>query len=315
MEDESTPGHLSGLNSQTVVGSLTYPRALDARASFERHHALIQERLHRYDQPGLLALVLGRREIAGQWLRAKPNQTTTAIVGRHERCDLVTPASGADVSLRHVAILASDLDQTFSFRVIDLASGTGFIDEDQRPQLSIQSSGPTFLGIGASVLFLSPTPYTLDGDSSRSFINLPKRVVVPDDRSKPRSSGSDAITYVHTSPGPLPLGDRVDDGFQPAGFLSLESDGRIELKPVSERMLERGVLVGRYDRCRIRAPVASLSRVHLLLIRDGRKLLAVDAASTNGTYFQGEEKRTTTLEFGDCLSLGQDVKVTWSRPD
>ncbi|MBI4815273.1 MAG: FHA domain-containing protein [Deltaproteobacteria bacterium] len=315
---DSTSGNLRGLNSATFVGSLTYPRALNARGAFERHHDLIRERLVQHPAEGLLAMVLDPAglEVSGLWLKAKPDRTSTAILGRHERCDLHTPASGADVSLRHVAILARLVDGRPRFRVLDLASGTGFVDEEQRPQVAIGATGPCFLGVGSSVLFLAPTPLELPADPKESFTTLPERIVVagpakPKAKRRPAAQGD--ITYVHTFAGPVVLDEDAERlGAEPVGFLSLESEDQVDLRPIGAKALRRGVLVGRYDRCKLRSPTNTLSRVHLLVVGDGDQILAVDTASTNGVWRGKEEVRATTISPGDRLHLGQDVTVTWT---
>jgi len=73
------------------------------------------------------------------------------------------------------------------------------------------------------------------------------------------------------------------------------------------------VLLGRYERCGIPLKASNLSRVHLLLVRLGADVLAIDIASTNGTWRGTTEVRTTSLEELDSLTLGADLHVYWRR--
>ena len=74
------------------------------------------------------------------------------------------------------------------------------------------------------------------------------------------------------------------------------------------------MLLGRYERCGILlAEGAGLSRVHLLLVRMGGEMLAIDTASTNGTWRGPVEVRTTALEDSDSLELGASLVVHWRR--
>ena len=78
-----------------------------------------------------------------------------------------------------------------------------------------------------------------------------------------------------------------------------------------EADLERGVLVGRYERCQLGASDDKMSRVHLLIIRDGQLTWAIDTASTNGTKVSGEPVRRAPLTEGTTLELGKQITLRW----
>ena len=61
------------------------------------------------------------------------------------------------------------------------------------------------------------------------------------------------------------------------------------------------------------AEESELSRVHLLLVRDGDDVVAIDTASTNGTLVGGRERRICALQDGDVLSLSSDLELVWNR--
>jgi hypothetical protein len=99
------------------------------------------------------------------------------------------------------------------------------------------------------------------------------------------------------------------------GTLEVVGRGGIERVAVGPEALERGVLVGRYPRCsgahdRLDA---SLSRVHLLVIRLADRVYAIDTSSTNGTRdMGGTAVRIVELEEGTGLLLGLGgARVRW----
>ncbi len=58
-------------------------------------------------------------------------------------------------------------------------------------------------------------------------------------------------------------------------------------------------------------PIATISRVHLLIIEIAGNLFAIDTASYNGVWDDKEQERATPFEAEHILSLGEVAKVTW----
>ena len=56
-----------------------------------------------------------------------------------------------------------------------------------------------------------------------------------------------------------------------------------------------------------------LSRVHLLLVLVDEELLAIDTASTNGTWRSRTRIETTPLDDLDSLVLGNELQLHWRR--
>jgi hypothetical protein len=81
-----------------------------------------------------------------------------------------------------------------------------------------------------------------------------------------------------------------------------------------ETALDAGVLVGRADRCetRVRAVLTeSISRVHVLLLREHGVVHAFDAASMQGVWANGERVRRVRLpDGGGTLRLASKDAVT-----
>lgn len=73
------------------------------------------------------------------------------------------------------------------------------------------------------------------------------------------------------------------------------------------------MLFGRYERCdNDGLTVLSngrISRVHMLLIEIANRVYAIDAASTNGIWVDGQERRVVPLKVGRQWMLGD--KLAW----
>lgn len=67
--------------------------------------------------------------------------------------------------------------------------------------------------------------------------------------------------------------------------------------------------VGRGEHCRVRIPLAAISRHHCDLVIVDEELMVRDAGSSNGTYVNGERIRERELIPGDLLAVGPVVFV------
>ena len=78
--------------------------------------------------------------------------------------------------------------------------------------------------------------------------------------------------------------------------------------------LERGILVGRDDRCSHGGvDEGNLSRVHLVLLSVDDEVWAIDTASTNGTRVQdGPQFRQLLLSGDTQLVLADALALRWS---
>ena len=88
---------------------------------------------------------------------------------------------------------------------------------------------------------------------------------------------------------------------------------------LSREALDLGVLLGRYPRCDNQPTDAasifsneSVSRVHVLLLRIQGKTYALDVASTNGLWCEGESIRLVPMVSGTTLHIAsEEVKLSW----
>ena len=95
------------------------------------------------------------------------------------------------------------------------------------------------------------------------------------------------------------------------GVLVIRGPRRTVRRSVGPKALERGILVGRYERCAVGLDTGRLSRVHFLIVRDGDEIIGIDTASTNGSWIGEREVTLTPLVDGTSISLAHALKLTW----
>ena len=100
---------------------------------------------------------------------------------------------------------------------------------------------------------------------------------------------------------------------KPLGALRVRSEQGVSTIIVGPGAAREGVLFGRYERCdNDGLTVLSngrISRVHMLLIEIAGRVYAIDAASTNGIWVDGQERRVVPLKVGRQWMLGD--KLAW----
>ncbi|HET7789134.1 MAG TPA: FHA domain-containing protein [Myxococcales bacterium] len=238
-------------------------------------------------------------------LRLPPSGIAHLIVGRHERCDVVLSRDN-DVSLRHLLLRATrGRDGRIHLRAIDLRSRCGLLSEDGRRCEAIASAGPLFLQIASYAVFLLPTgpsvrPWTRDPDGTwRGFAPRSQEIMPPPQPLKSRSA---------PAPGSVRLATiTIQSSSQQAGDLT-------STHAVWSDQLERGILVGRDDRCSHGGvDEGNLSRVHLVLLSVDDEVWAVDTASTNGTRAAGGGPFRQLLLSGETqLVLADALSLRWA---
>src|SRR6185295_6098001 len=176
--------------------------------------------------------------------------------------------------------------------------------------------GAMFVRMGGYHLFLLPTgsltPLPWGATAEETWKMIPDRVY-RDLRVAPRHPEAGAlradptrpqtiITKIIDPPGMLrPPRPAPGDRGARVARIELSSKTGQEGFSLHEAELARGLLVGRYERCQLGASDDKMSRVHLLIIRDGAEAWAIDTASTNGTKVNGEPVRRVPLREGMAL--------------
>lgn len=312
----------------TVHPGGVHARPIDARRAFRTRYDVVKPFLQAHREQGALLLLFAPTGalVAQGWLRASLDKTRATIIGRHTRCSLPVPQACDEVSLRHLAVLVRAVDHdTTRIRVLDLSTSLGFSDEQARPLEAVAAEGSIFLRVGELelwVLTTHPEDPPLD-DAEDAYRCIPPRVFTEERRglpalrevSPPRApaAGPEA-THVRSVAGVIDSARRLcPDDEVPLGRLVVRA-GHDELaRAVGPSALDRGLLLGRYDRCDfVQQDYDRLSRVHLLVVRDGPDLLAIDTASTNGTFIDGEEITQAPLRDGTTVLLAEEISLSWT---
>ena len=313
------------LDEQTVFGVCpALPTSF--RDAFCTHFQDIAGSLSQHLRSGAVAIAVEpERGLRGElWLQAD-DQLRAGIIGRHSRVDLRLDGDSS-LSLRHMVLLARGQGEGVHLRLLDLRSNRGLVDEEEQLLQSVEACGPVFVRLSRHLLFVFPTPITvkLPDDPQEAWEALPPRVLIdrrardPGD-AEPIPVGepwgeSSQVTIV---PGVVSLEEPLvgpDEGS--CGELLFHGDGYDQSLAVGASALDRGVLLGRYRRCDsrdIRAfRDASISRVHGLVVRDGRRVCWIDTASTNRTKSDDRPVRVQQMDEGPGLRLPNGIDVSWS---
>lgn len=255
------------------------------------------------------------------------------VIGRHTKCRIRLPSER--VSLRHVvALVLEDEPGVPMIRLWDLNTREPFSTEDGNKNCAVVSDGPTFLAIGPFTLWCLPCGRSIKwpARSTEAWHAMPQRSFV--DRRAPlppsRRAGVDALpapnkkgspyrsfdesSRVTTLAPPLLLGDDEEPELAWA-TIRLQSRGAKAKRSVSAERLEQGLLIGRYERCGLSLGDIdkNVSRVHLLLVRIGCDVWAIDTGSTNGVRKNGKSIEALILEDSDRLEFGSNMMLDWAK--
>ena len=85
---------------------------------------------------------------------------------------------------------------------------------------------------------------------------------------------------------------------------------------IDENQLERGILIGRYERCGIffsaHDEYNPISRVHCLFISINGVIYVIDTASTNGTTVAHESIQQCALSNTSLIVLAESLFISWA---
>ena len=291
----------------------------DPREVFLRHFDALRAGLEGHPYPGFLIGVAHEDQLDIGWVAASADQIRAAIIGRHSRATIGLPPDSPVAALRHLTLLVRLDGKRPVARLLDLQTEVGMSDPLGRRLEAVRTDGATFLSAGGAVLMLLPSgpDVRLDADPEAAWAGIPPRRWLEarhgyDRLPLPTASGTE--TVVRTESGPRGCHTRLcrEDEI-PVGLAEVSALGQSIFVRVSGRALDEGFLIGRYDRCEVGGPEAdeSLSRVHLLVVRDGSRVIAIDTASTNGTYVNDERVHLVELGDGSLLDLGGVLDLTW----
>jgi hypothetical protein len=318
-------------NLATRISRIDHLCGLDMRTLFERAYVAFADRCRAIEEPALAIVAVDAQtgEPAGMaCLRARVDRHVTAIVGRHDRCDLYLTANPS-LALRHLAVILGPVTDwrrgtpTVSYRIADLRTADAMVDEDGRPLRALRSEGPAMLRCAGYAIFVLPVGDPTDWPTSAAdaWSMLPERIYhdelvrVPDASVvRPRVDMDRHQTLITRIAGPREICMSLATG-DVAGRLTVERASGTVTVNVGTQALRDGLLLGRYERCDGLGVALddSVSRVHLMLVLVGYRLLAIDIASTNGSRIAGEnDARVIEVRHGMELELGHSTLMRWT---
>jgi len=344
VNNDSDPGPASK-DEKTILGlsvdDLPSTTAMPLKEEFTKHYQQIREWLTDHaGRAGVTLLAMSPDAVHGAaFLAAKPNLVSTAIIGRHSKADLRLK-DDASLSLRHVALLLfpnQGAGPGCRYRLLDLRSATGFLDERGKRLRALEADGPAFVRVGHYDLLVfsmgatGGTDEPWPEDPEAGWARIPARLyldeVETEEKSREWEANSDKAwevddlpslssspTLVHNIAGPeMAVHELVDENEAPFGELLITSSRGSSTIVLGRRAVQAGILLGRSRRCDAGKVLSdrAVSRVHLLIIEIAGVLYAIDTASSNGVFDDEARERATRLEPGGSLSLSDVAIVEW----
>jgi hypothetical protein len=270
------------------------------------------------------------------WIDVRIGGDGYAVLGSHDRCDLVL-SNDAGIWLRHLAAICVRLeDGNVGLRLIDLKTDLPFFLDEDTARWSVIARGPFAMRLGRHVVCGFPIgPAAGEGAAAGP---LAPRAAAParsgENESPP--AADDALVEarsVAVAPSPNDLAQfiaaapvsQIHDLLGPSNSadhvrVTLERGGMGASVELPTEALDAGVLLGRalncFDGGLRRIFCEAISRAHVLLVRDHDDVFAFDLCSTNGTRVAGQRIRRYRLsEAGSTLELGKKVSFRWHRRD
>ena len=329
----------SGNNNVTCLQPSSASRQRrDFRDLFLAAYPGFVERCREINEPGIALAAVD--EVTGRpmglvRLLARVQRHVAAIIGRHDECDLYLNAH-ARLALRHLAVVVDPVQDWrpgahVRYRVFDLRTTDGFLDEKDRSLRGLRCEGPALLRCGGYALFFMPLgdPTDWPAEANDAWTFLPERVYFDELDKSPMGSVRrpprtpklptlpSAVTHrslIVRTHGPRDTTDGLVESGDVAGTLELIGPRNRGTIRIGHDELRDGVLIGRYARCS-NAQLAddpSLSRVHALLLQIDDAIVAIDTASLNGTRESNQPKARLIQLQGDTeLVLGTATRARW----
>jgi hypothetical protein len=275
------------------------------------------------------------------WVDVRIGGDGYAVLGSHDRCDLVL-SSDSGIWLRHlVAICVRLEDDSVGLRLIDLKTDLPFFLDDDAPQWSVTASGPFAMRLGRHVVCGFPIGPAIADEAPSPAPE--RRGISMREAGRTRDAGETGVldTGVAMSEPVRPVASPIPaelSSFIPSAPVSqiqdllgpnvspdhvrvtLERGGMGASVELPTEALDAGVLLGRalncFDGGLRRIFCEAISRAHVLIVRERGEVHALDLCSTNGTRVSGQRIRRHHLgDTGATLELGKKVLFRWHRRD
>jgi hypothetical protein len=292
------------------------------RDAFLSHYDEIRRRCGPFaGVDGLTLVAIDESGVAATAFLPRGDGLEVAVVGRHRMAHVWLQSPS--VALRHLLIV---MGKDRRYRVLDLRTEHGLIDERGQALRSFSADGPVFFQIENTSFVALPTsvPIAWPADALEAWNAFPARTYdgVPF-RHRPRrrfqvEDGDEAQTLVEIGPSVVNAHRILATG-TPVGSIDIRSPRGHASLMVDEESLHAGVLLGRYERCDNGGldllGVRSLSRVHALLLKVDGKLHVIDTASTCGIEVRGRPVRAHAMTAGENVLLGRGAAIRWRPVD
>ncbi|RLB55547.1 MAG: hypothetical protein DRI90_19380 [Deltaproteobacteria bacterium] len=317
MSSVSTPPRL---NCNTIAIQLPQDREpqLDVAKMWLAWEGASQALIDRpaHDRPGTQLVWTWGRDARTFDLPAEGREY--AVIGRHSECDVVLNAD-PQLSLRHLLARTIVLDDgAVALRLMSLGASLPFFLEDGIPRWSIVAVGPLMIRLGRYVI--GAFPYEPHRPSGGGPYRSPPQLHVEMSSVVPRMvRRAQRTTHVSVMAPPPELSTMAHAGTpNGAGRLTLRREQRDAAVDLQHADLERGVLIGRAERCLDHGLAQVLhngiSRTHLMLLKEHDSLYAYDLCSLQGSYSGDRKVRRCRLsDRGAALQLAQHhpVNLLW----
>ena len=226
-------------------------------------------------EPALVVLVAatdkhGRRSVRA-YVRSATTTPAALILGAHPTCD-VPCVEGA--ALRHVAFVFDPKEQPGWISAYDLNTTEGITVDEEKGIRTAKSLRTLRLRAGSADVFALALDAgePVDKDALTSLVHITDAYIFK------FQSEERPFAFAQAKGAPI---QRSRDGITLVEAMPTSS-AALSLSPTAAE-LERGLLLGRYDRCQGRLDDGMVSRVHALVLKRKDELLVIDTASTNGT--------------------------------
>ena len=309
-------------------------RTANVRELFLSAYPRFAAKCRAFDEPGVAIVAVDEqtgRPAGIARLTARVGRPVAASVGRHDQCDLFLDGNER-LALRQLAVVLAPVKSweagrpQVHYRVFDLRTGDGMVDEEGKQLRALRAEGPSVLRVAGYTLFIlvlgDPTDWPEAADDEWAI--LPERVYFDELDAAPAGSlprlriprDDQRASVVIRTAGPRDTGMRLggaEGGV--AGTLEITGPNRHIRLRVGQDALADGVLLGRYSRCDGTDALddPSLSRVHAMLLHVDDQLVMIDTSSSNGMRIVGEEKtRVIVLDRDVEMKMGRATKLRWS---
>jgi hypothetical protein len=295
------------------------PQPVDLKAAYQMARAFTG--LSADNRTGHRLVWVHRTSFAATTLVAR--EGAYAVVGRHTNCSVVL-ADDPFVALRHLLVRSVVLPSGgLALRVFDLHTSLGFGLIDGSRQTSVFAEGPIAISVGEYALVGLPSANELPLELPAPVIVTPpdvqEQLRVLEEAFSPYRANSIPLKTSRMTLMPRPISLDAIATTNGEYVVRLERAGRWAALGVSSADLDRGIIIGRSDKCSEalrNITDKGTSRVHVLLLREAGHVFLYDLASTQGTWAYNQRiGRTLLPDQGFQLQLGtrDPVWLAWQR--